>query len=90
MGVSAGDTLTVMYQWSGAEEEKINSIFKPFVDACGVEIVANSTRDAAVLDTAAKSVPPDLLFWPSTSPSLLTPTSGSNRGRSVGAGWSCR
>jgi len=29
----AGDTLTVMYQWSGAEEEKINAIFKPFVDA---------------------------------------------------------
>jgi alpha-glucoside transport system substrate-binding protein len=71
MGASAGDTLTVMYQWSGAEEEKINAIFKPFVDACGVEIVANSTRDAAVLDTAAKSVPPDLLFWPSSSPSLL-------------------
>jgi alpha-glucoside transport system substrate-binding protein len=71
MGAAVGDTLTVMYQWSGAEEEKINAIFKPFVDACGVEIVAESTRDAAVLDTKAKSTPPDLLFWPTTAPTLL-------------------
>jgi alpha-glucoside transport system substrate-binding protein len=71
MGAAAGDTLSVMYQWSGAEEEKINAIFKPFVDACGVEIVAESTRDAAVLDTKAKSTPPDLLFWPTTAPTLL-------------------
>jgi alpha-glucoside transport system substrate-binding protein len=70
-GVSAGDTLTVMYQWSGGEEEKINEIFKPFIDDFGVEIVAESTRDAAVLDTKAKSTPPDLLFWPSTAPTLL-------------------
>ncbi len=71
MGVSAGDTLSVMYQWSGAEEEKINSIFAPFVEECGVEIVAESTRDAAVLDTRANSDPPDLLFWPSSAPALL-------------------
>ncbi len=70
-GVSAGDQLTVMYQWSGAEEEKINAIFKPFVDACGVEIVAESTRDAAVLDTRVQSTPPDLLFWPTTAPFTL-------------------
>src|SRR3972149_2044952 len=55
MGASAGDQLSVMYQWSGAEEEKINTIFKPFIDACGVPIVAETTRDAAVLDTKAKS-----------------------------------
>jgi alpha-glucoside transport system substrate-binding protein len=60
-----------MYQWSGAEEEKINAIFKPFIDACGVEIVAESTRDNAVLDTRVKSEPPDLLFWPSTAPLTL-------------------
>jgi alpha-glucoside transport system substrate-binding protein len=71
MGVAAGDQLNVMYQWSGAEEEKINAIFKPFIDACGVEIVAESTRDNAVLDTRVKSEPPDLLFWPSTAPLTL-------------------
>jgi alpha-glucoside transport system substrate-binding protein len=69
----AGDTLTVMYQWSGAEEEKINAIFKPFVDACGVKIVAESTRDAGVLDTRVKSTPPDILFWPTTAPLTLYP-----------------
>lgn len=68
MGAQAGDQLSVMYQWSGAEEEKINAILKPLVDACGLEIVAESTRDSAVLDTKVKSTPPDVLFWPSTAP----------------------
>ncbi len=67
----AGDTLNVMYQWTGAEEEKINAIFKPFVDQCGVKIVAESTRDAGVLDTRVKSTPPDVLFWPTTAPLTL-------------------
>jgi len=72
-GVTPGDTLTVMYQWSGTEEERINAIFAPFVEACGVEIVAESTRDAAVLDTRVQSTPPDLLFWPTTAPLTLYP-----------------
>lgn len=67
----AGDTLTVMYQWTGAEEESINAIFKPLVDQCGIKIVAESTRDAGVLDTRVKSTPPDILFWPSTAPLTL-------------------
>ena len=67
-GVTAGDQITVMYQWSGAEEESINAVLKPFVDACGVEIVAETTRDDAVLDTRVKSTPPDILFWPNVSP----------------------
>jgi alpha-glucoside transport system substrate-binding protein len=67
-GAAAGDQLSVMSQWTGAEEEKINAIFKPLVDACGIEIVAEATRDAAVLDTKVKSAPPDVLFWPSTAP----------------------
>jgi alpha-glucoside transport system substrate-binding protein len=71
MGVQQGDTLSVMYQWTGAEEEKINAIFKPFVDACGVKINAEATRDSAVLDTRVKSDPPDILFWPSTAPVTL-------------------
>ncbi len=71
MGAQAGDELTVVYQWSGAEEEKINAIFAPFVEACGVKIVAESTRDDAILDTKVKSTPPDLLFWPNVSPLTL-------------------
>jgi alpha-glucoside transport system substrate-binding protein len=54
-----------------AEEEKANTIFKALVDACGIEIVAESTRDAAVLDTKVKSTPPDVLFWPTTAPLTL-------------------
>lgn len=71
MGAQPGDRLTVMYQWSGAEEEKINAIFNPLVEACGITIVAESTRDAAVLDTRVQSTPPDVLFWPSTAPLTL-------------------
>lgn len=67
----AGDQVTVMYQWSGAEEEKFNTIVKPFVETCGVKVVAESSRDAAVLDTRVKSTPPDVLFWPSTAPLSL-------------------
>lgn len=73
MDAKAGDTVSVMYQWSGAEEEKFNTIIKPFVDACGVKVVAESTRDAAVLDTRVKSTPPDVLFWPTTAPLTLYP-----------------
>jgi alpha-glucoside transport system substrate-binding protein len=71
MGAKSGDQLTLMYQWSSNEETLFNNIIKPFVDACGVKIVPNSTRDAAVLDTAVKSTPPDILFWPNTSPLTL-------------------
>lgn len=71
MGAKAGDTLTLIYQWSGSEEESLNTILKPFEDACGVTINAQSTRDDAVLDTAVKSTPPDVLFWPSLSPLKL-------------------
>jgi alpha-glucoside transport system substrate-binding protein len=60
-----------MYQWTGHEEALFNNILAPFVAACGVKIVANSTRDAAVLDTAVKSTPPDVLFWPTTAPLSL-------------------
>ncbi len=71
MGATSADQVTVMYQWTGNEETLFNNIIAPFVTACGVKIVANSNRDAAVLDTAVKSTPPDILFWPNTSPLTL-------------------
>jgi len=70
-GAQSGDQLSVMYQWSGAEEEKINAILKPLVDACGITLAAESTRDPAVLDTKVQSTPPDVLFWPTTAPLTL-------------------
>ncbi|HEY5730334.1 MAG TPA: hypothetical protein VIS72_09810 [Anaerolineales bacterium] len=93
MGAEPGATVTIMYQWSGAEEESLNNIFKPLLDECGIQIVAESTRDDAVLDTKAKSTPPDILFWPSTSPAKLygaqlkdLSTVGANAS-SYGQGW---
>ena len=70
-GAKSGDTLSVVYQWSGNEEQNFNTIVKPLVDACGIKINAQSTRDAAVLDTMVKSTPPDVLFWPDLSPIKL-------------------
>ena len=67
-GAQSGDELHVMYQWSGAEEENINTIFKPLVDACGIKIVAESTRDAAVLETKGESTPPGGVFWATKAP----------------------
>jgi len=70
-GVTSGDTLNVVYQWSGDEETSFDTIIKPFVDACGVKVNGQSTRDASVLDTMVKSTPPDILFWPDLSPLKL-------------------
>jgi alpha-glucoside transport system substrate-binding protein len=70
-GAAAGDQVSVLYQWSGSEEEKFNTVVKPLVDACGIEIVAQSSRDDAVLDAKAKSTPPDVVFWPTIAPLTL-------------------
>jgi alpha-glucoside transport system substrate-binding protein len=59
-----GDTITMLYQWSGNEEELLNQILDPFVDACGVQIQAESTRDQSLLDTRVQAgTPPDVTFW---------------------------
>jgi alpha-glucoside transport system substrate-binding protein len=71
MGAQSGDQVTVVYQWTGSEETGFNTAVKPLVDACGIKINAQSTRDPAVLDTMVKSTPPDVLFWPSLSPMKL-------------------
>ncbi len=64
MGANPGDTLTMLYQWSGAEEARLNEILKPLVDACGLVIQPESTRDQALLDTKVQAgTPPDVAFW---------------------------
>jgi alpha-glucoside transport system substrate-binding protein len=63
-GAKKGDTLTMFYQWSGQEEDRLNQILKPLVDACGIVLKPTATRDPAVLDTQVKGgTPPDLAFW---------------------------
>jgi len=63
-GVTAGDEISMLYQWSGTEEERLNQVLQPFVDACGVVVVPESTRDQALLDTKVQAgTPPDVAFW---------------------------
>ena len=63
-GAQSGDTLSMLYQWSGEEEGKLNAILKPFVDACGITLKPESTRDQGLLDTRVKAgTPPDIAFW---------------------------
>lgn len=64
MGAAAGDTVTLLYQWSGQEEERFNQIIKPLVDTCGIVFQPESTRDQALLDTRVQAgTPPDIAFW---------------------------
>ena len=64
MGAQPGDEISMLYQWSGQEEENLNNILRPFVDACGVVINPESTRDQALLDTRVQAgTPPDITFW---------------------------
>lgn len=64
MGAVSGDEISMLYQWSGTEEENLNKILEPFVQACGVVIVPESTRDQALLDTRVQAgTPPDITFW---------------------------
>jgi alpha-glucoside transport system substrate-binding protein len=64
MGAQEGDEITLLYQWSGVEEENLNEILKPLVDACGIVLAPESTRDHALLDTRVEAgTPPDIAFW---------------------------
>jgi len=64
MGATAGDKVTMLYQWSGLEEENLNKILQPLVEACGIVLAPESTRDHALLDTRVEAgTPPDIAFW---------------------------
>jgi alpha-glucoside transport system substrate-binding protein len=63
-GAKQGDTITILYQWSGQEETRFSQIMKPLVDACGITLKPESTRDQGLLDTRVKAgTPPDIAFW---------------------------
>jgi len=63
-GAKSGDTVSVLYQWSGEEETHFADIMKPLVDACGITLTPTSTRDQALLDTQVQAgTPPDIAFW---------------------------
>lgn len=63
-GVNAGDTVTMLYQWSGIEEENLTKILTPWMQACGVTVTPEASRDQALLDTRIQAgTPPDVAFW---------------------------
>ena len=63
-GVTAGDSVSMLYQWSGEEEAKLTAILAPWSEACGVTVVPESSRDQALLDTRVQAgTPPDVTFW---------------------------
>lgn len=64
MGAQPGDELSLLYQWSGQEEERLNQILQPLVENCGIVLKPESTRDQALLDTRVQAgTPPDIAFW---------------------------
>jgi alpha-glucoside transport system substrate-binding protein len=64
MGAQSGDEISLLYQWSAIEEENWNKILAPLVDACGIVLKPESTRDQALLDTRVQAgTPPDVTFW---------------------------
>ena len=64
MGAKKGDEISMLYQWSGAEEASLNKILQPLVDACGIVLKPESSRDQALLDTRVQGgTPPDVAFW---------------------------
>ncbi len=63
-GAQSGDTITLVYQWAGQEEAQLNAILKPLVDACGIVLQPEASRDQAILDTKVQAgTPPDVAFW---------------------------
>lgn len=64
MGAQSGDEVSMLYQWSGVEEASLNQVLQPLVDACGIVLKPESTRDQALLDTRVQAgTPPDIAFW---------------------------
>ncbi len=64
MGAQAGDEVTMLYQWSGQEEENLNNILQPLIDACGIVLAPEASRDQALLDTRVQAgTPPDITFF---------------------------
>src|SRR5687768_9953281 len=58
-GSQPGDEISMLYQWSGVEEEALNSVLQPLIDACGIVLKPESTRDQALLDTRVQAGTPD-------------------------------
>jgi alpha-glucoside transport system substrate-binding protein len=69
MGAAVGDKVTVLYQWSDTQEQNFDKVLKPLVDACGIVLEPESSRDQALMDTRVKAGTTwDLVIWPTKWP----------------------
>src|SRR5919109_33760 len=63
-GAQQGDEISMLYQWAGTEEAALNQVLQPLLDACGIVLRPESSRDQALLDTRVQAGnPPDVAFW---------------------------
>jgi alpha-glucoside transport system substrate-binding protein len=63
MGAQSGDTISMLYQWSGADEENLTKILQPLVDACGIVLKPETTQDQILLEKRVNAgTPPDVAF----------------------------
>lgn len=63
-----GDTLTIVYPWKGADQEKFTRLLDQIELACGVQFeveVIDTMRD---LDIRMQVEPPDILIWNNLNP----------------------
>lgn len=82
MGVEKGAEISMVYQWSGDEEEKFNRILQPFVDACDVKINPETMQHPYDLERRVYfDTPPDVAFWPFWNVKVLEPYQGKMFGK---------
>ena len=63
MGAKSGDPLSILYPWSGTQEEMLKKILKPLMDTCGIVLNPESVPDPAMLDKRVKTgTLPDIVF----------------------------
>jgi alpha-glucoside transport system substrate-binding protein len=63
MGAKSGDTISMYYQWSEVDEENLNKILQPLLDACGIVLKLEASQDQGFLEDLVKSgTPPDIAF----------------------------
>ncbi|MCW5876116.1 MAG: carbohydrate ABC transporter substrate-binding protein [Anaerolineales bacterium] len=73
-GGAEGTEVTMLYIWSGAEEESFHAALAPVLDECNITLVAESSRDQALLDTrVASGTPYDIVIWSTTAPLVSYP-----------------
>ncbi len=63
-GAKPGDTISIIYRWSGNAEAQFSQVLQPLVLACGISIKTQSTQDPAVPGALLQAgTPPDIIVW---------------------------